>query len=56
MGMGVEGIDKNKTKTWMNLNSKLSTFLQQVPQNLLRKAASNVGGCLHKCVKMQLDL
>jgi hypothetical protein len=32
------------------LNSELSTFLQQVPQNFLRKAAGNVGGWLHKCV------
>ena len=44
MGMDEEGSDKNKTKLRMNSNSELSTFLQQVPQNFLRKAASNVGG------------
>jgi hypothetical protein len=44
MGMDEEGTDKNKTKLWTNLNSELSTFLQQVPQNFLRKAAGNVGG------------
>ena len=44
MGMDEEGIDKNKTKLWMNLNSELSTFLQQVSKNCLRKAVGNVGG------------
>jgi hypothetical protein len=44
MGMDEEGIDKNKTKLWMNLNSESSTFLQQVPQNFLRKTTGNVGG------------
>jgi len=56
MGTDEEGIDKNKTKLWMNLNSESSTFLQQVPQNFLRKAAGNVEGFLHKCVENAVGL
>jgi hypothetical protein len=56
MGMDEEGIDKNKTKLWMNLNSESSTFLQQVPQNFLRKAAGNFGGFLCKCVENAVGL
>jgi hypothetical protein len=43
MGMDEKGIDMNKTKLWMNLNSESSTFLQQVPPNFLRKAAGSAG-------------
>jgi hypothetical protein len=44
MGMDEEGICKNKTRLWVNMINELRTFLQQVLQALLRKAAGNFGG------------